>query len=205
VTDWPDLRPYTEEIARRLLGQPNESLSTRSELRFGTKGSVAVDITGPEQGEWFDHENQIGGGPWQLLTLKGGMANGAALDWLRSEIGIDNQPVGKTSRRIVTTYEYCDEQGELLFQVVRFDPKDFRQRRPDGNGGWIWSVKGVRRVPYRLPELVAATPGSDVYITEGEKDADRTAGLGSWLPATPAVPQNAGQTANLANRNGGPS
>lgn len=175
---WPDLRPYTEQIARRLLGQSNESFSTRGQLRFGTSGSVAVEIAGPKQGEWFDHENQIGGGPWQLLTLKGGMANGAGLDWLRSEIGIDTQPVGKASRRIVAIYDYRDEQGEVLFQVVRFDPKDFRQRRPDGNGGWIWSVKGVRQVPYRLPELVSAKSGTDVFITEGEKDADRTAGLG---------------------------
>jgi putative DNA primase/helicase len=178
MTDWPDLRPYTEEIARRLLGQPNESLSNRGQLRFGTYGSVAIEIAGPKQGEWFDHENQIGGGPWQLLTLRGGMANGAAIEWLRSEIGIDIQPGNKASPRIVATYDYRNEQGELLFQVVRFDPKDFRQRRSDGNGGWIWSVRGIRQIPYRLPELVAAPPGTEVFITEGEKDADRTASLG---------------------------
>ena len=40
-----------------------------------------------------------------------------------------------------------------MFQVVRFAPKDFRQRRPDGNGGWIWNLNGIERVPYRLPEL----------------------------------------------------
>ena len=25
------------------------------------------------------------------------------------------------------------------------EPKDFRQRRPDGQGGWTWQVKGVRQ------------------------------------------------------------
>jgi putative DNA primase/helicase len=62
--------------------------------------------------------------------------------------------------------------------VVRFDPKDFRQRRPDGNGGWIWTVKGVRRVPYRLPELIATPIETSVFIVEGEKDADNLAMLG---------------------------
>ena len=60
----------------------------------------------------------------------------------------------KTARRIVATYDYTDEAGELLFQVVRFDPKDFCQRRPDGHGGWIWNLKGVRRVLYRSSKLV---------------------------------------------------
>src|SRR5262249_4742861 len=57
------------------------------------------------------------------------------------------------SRREVGIYAYRDEQGKLLYQVVRFDPKDFRQRRPDGSGGYIWNLKDTRRVLYRLPEL----------------------------------------------------
>jgi hypothetical protein len=43
--------------------------------------------------------------------------------------------------RIVATYDYQDEHGNLLLQVCRMEPKDFRQRRPDGNGGWKWSTK----------------------------------------------------------------
>src|SRR5215469_16820431 len=51
-------------------------------------------------------------------------------------------------RRIVAEYDYCDERGELLFQVVRFEPKDFRQRRPDGSGGWTWKLDNTRRILY---------------------------------------------------------
>jgi hypothetical protein len=79
--------------------------------------------------------------------------------------------------RIVATYDYSDETRKLLFQVVRFEPKQFQQRQPDSNGGWIWNVKGVRRVLYRLPEILAADPSSMVFICEGEKDADRLAAL----------------------------
>ncbi|MCC7085190.1 MAG: DUF3987 domain-containing protein [Pirellulales bacterium] len=79
--------------------------------------------------------------------------------------------------RIIATYDYRDESGEVVSQVVRFEPKDFRQRKPDDKGGWSWGVKGVRIVPYRLPELLA-DPSSPVMIVEGEKDCDGLAKLG---------------------------
>lgn len=78
-----------------------------------------------------------------------------------------------SGRAIVMTYDYEDAKGQLLFQVVRYEPKDFRQRRPDGKGGWLWNLKGLRRVPYRLPKLRASDPAEPVFIVEGEKDADR--------------------------------
>jgi hypothetical protein len=91
---------------------------------------------------------------------------------------------------IVATYDYTDDKGALLYQVVRYQPKSFRQRRPDGKGGWIWSVKDCRRVPYRLPDLLKF-PDASVFVCEGEKDADRVASLdlcattvacGDWTP-----------------------
>lgn len=72
--------------------------------------------------------------------------------------------------RIVKKYDYVDEKGCLLFQVVRYEPKKFRQRRPDGKGGWIWNLKSVRRVLYNLPAILQA---DEVVVVEGEKDADR--------------------------------
>jgi len=60
-----------------------------------------------------------------------------------------------------------------LYQAVRYDNKDFSQRRPDGKDGWKWNLDGVRRVLYRLPELLRANPDDWVFIVEGEKDVDR--------------------------------
>ena len=74
-------------------------------------------------------------------------------------------------------YSYRDASGKLVFQVVKKPGKKFAQRRPDGNGVWVWNLKGVDRVLYRLPELIAR-PEATVYIVEGEKDADRLAKLG---------------------------
>src|ERR1051326_1315791 len=73
---------------------------------------------------------------------------------------------------IVTWYDYFDEHGELLFQVGRKSPKGFTQRQPDGKDGWINNVQGVRRVLYRLPELIAADKGRTVFVCEGEKDCE---------------------------------
>jgi putative DNA primase/helicase len=82
---------------------------------------------------------------------------------------------GKTVPRIVATYDYVDEQDELLYQVVRYDPKDFRQRRRDPNGNWVWNMEGTRRVPYRLPKVLDS---KFVYVVEGEKDVETLAKLG---------------------------
>lgn len=86
------------------------------------------------------------------------------------------QPTVK--RDLVAKYDYVDELGELLFQALRFEPKDFRQRRPDGNDGWIYTLGDCRRVLYRLPELLATDADKPVYVVEGEKDVDRLIGLG---------------------------
>jgi len=83
----------------------------------------------------------------------------------------------KPKARVVAKYNYTGSDGVMLYQVLKYDPKDFRQRRPDGNGGWIWNLNDVRRVPYRWPELLKYPDGS-IFVTEGEKDADRVAGLG---------------------------
>lgn len=79
--------------------------------------------------------------------------------------------------RIVATYDYRDENSVLVMQAVRYEPKDFRQRKPKEGGGWDWKVKGVRVLPYRLPELLAG-PDRKVCVVEGEKDADNLAHIG---------------------------
>lgn len=101
--------------------------------------------------------------------------------------GIEHRQTGAATgftprrSRIVTIYDYCDEAGELIFQVVREDPKGFRQRRPDPKrpDAWLWNLASTRRVLYRLTEvLAAARKGGRIYVVEGEKDADAISALG---------------------------
>jgi hypothetical protein len=106
---------------------------------------------------------------------------GCSLDQILTGAGLSRKDLAppKTStnpanaaRRICAEYDYRDEEGTLLFQAVRYDPKDFRQRRPDGNGGWIWNLNGVRKILFRLSDVLQAIADQrPVVITEGEKDA----------------------------------
>lgn len=87
--------------------------------------------------------------------------------------------------RVSRVYPYHAADGAELFQCVRLAwPKDFRQRRRAG-GGWVWNLDGVRRVPYRLPGLLAADPAEPVFVCEGEKDADALHALGLVATTNP--------------------
>lgn len=91
-----------------------------------------------------------------------------------------DHPLTLAGFRHVATYPYESEDGRVLYEVLRYEhrtkPKTFLQRRPDGRGGWL-NGSGDRRVPYRMNDRrkVAHTT---IWITEGEKDADRLASLG---------------------------
>jgi hypothetical protein len=99
-----------------------------------------------------------------------------------------------TAKIAEAEYDYRDEAGTLAFQVVRYVGKQFTQRRPDGHGGWIYNLQGVERVLYRLPELVASTSESAVYVVEGEKDVETLRHRG--LVAT-TNPQGAGKWSHV--------
>jgi DNA primase len=78
-------------------------------------------------------------------------------------------------KKIESTYRYEDKDGNHVMDVVRFKPKAFLPRRPDGK----YSLEGVTRVPYRLPQILEAIEeGRTVLLVEGEKDCDNLAKLG---------------------------
>ena len=95
------------------------------------------------------------------------------------------------NQRETCSYDYQDATGKVVFQVVRYKPKSFKQCRII-NGKRVWNMEGVERLPYHLPELLCH-PAS-VWVVEGERDVetlraiDQTAtcnpgGAGKWLPA----------------------
>jgi len=80
----------------------------------------------------------------------------------------------KADKKVVATYDYVNENGELLYQVQRTERKEFIQRRRvvrENVAKWVYDMKGVTRVLYRLPRVNAAVAaGGTIYIVEGEKD-----------------------------------
>jgi len=105
-----------------------------------------------------------------------------ALEYFANFAGMYSAKPESKPKKIVKTYDYRDETGTLLFQTVRHEPKDFRQRRPDGKDEWAWNLQGVRLVPYNLSEVLKA---KSVVIVEGEKDADNLKPLGLTATTSP--------------------
>jgi hypothetical protein len=97
------------------------------------------------------------------------------------------QSNGKTPGKLVATYPYVERDGTLLYQVLRLEPKSFRQRRPDGNGGWIWKLDDVRRVLYRWQELLQYPDGT-VFAAKVKRTP--TALLRSANAPPPSPPAN---------------
>lgn len=134
---------------------------------------------------------------------------GCTTDAIRTALGLSwaqllpdrhATPTAPITKRIVATYDYKGVNGALHYQAVRYEPKGFSQRQPDGKGGWTWNMTGVTRLPYRLNEL---TGHAAVYIAEGEKDCDalwtrglpattNIGGAGKWRDAETQALKNAG-------------
>jgi len=156
------------QAARKLWGAENAKLSSQDELRFGTHGSKSVKLRG-DQSVWYDHEEQRGGGIVDLCN-EAGITDGN---------GHDQSPW--------ITYDYRDEDGDLLYQVVKKPGHKFLQRRPvsDSSEEWIWDLKDTRRVLYRLPQLLNANPLEPVFIVEGEKDVETLVRMGLVATCNP--------------------
>ncbi|MDA7720187.1 AAA family ATPase [Alphaproteobacteria bacterium] len=173
----PDLGKHIEIVARHYWGEPNIKLSNASELRFGTQGSKSVNL---DKGCWYDHENDVGGGVVSLVRHHEGIDDGAPVAQILSDkfnILLSTDQVMNIFSKEPIVYDYIDAQGELLYQVQRFYPKSFRQRRPDRNGGWVYNLKDVPALPYLLPALLSDQQGT-IFIVEGEKCADELSALG---------------------------
>lgn len=108
---------------------------------------------------------------------------------------------GATDRkRIVETYPYPDELGNILYEVVRYEPKEFRTRVPLGKGKYVWKLNGVRKVLYRL-DYIHELYDQIIFVCEGEKDANNVVAQGlhattcqgsvnGWLPEFGRVLKN---------------
>ena len=104
-------------------------------------------------------------------------------NYVREKLGLPAWSAGTANGKgIIWTYDYTNEAGELLFQVVRFFPRAFASVNLMAR--WVGLVsEGSGRVLYRLPEVMEAVSlERTIFIAEGEKAVDALVGLG--VPAT---------------------
>lgn len=188
--------PLTTHLARlgiRLRGEGNQKTATRCAVSAHKPDHWCVSINVEKQ-IWHCNDHGDGGSIIDWLMLERNQSDVEVFKSLALEMEKRNLNPTESKKRnpqISGTYDYTDPQGNLVYQVVRYEPKEFRQRRPDDKGGWIWNMEGVSRLPYRIGETMMATT---VVITEGEKDADsirlcgmtatcNVGGAGKWLDA----------------------
>lgn len=153
-----------EQIAIDRFGTPNQWMSSRHELRFGSRGSVSVRL---DTGEWYDHENKTGG-----------------------KLTNDNEdtftPSVKPWPITVKKYVYVDADGVINREVWRQyvgPQRTFKQVTYDEKGNRVFSAKNAPVIPFRLPEML----DSDyVVLVEGEKDVLTLAEAGVVATCRPA-------------------
>ena len=155
-------------------------ITTDSELRFGTKYSKAVNLT---NATWFDFEANEGGGLIDLIQKHKSLSGRELSDYLYNEFGIGERNIDTKAAkpppqgsRIVNEYNYINEHGEVTYQVLRFEPKTFKQRHFK-DGKTVWGLKDIEPLPYNLPKILE-DKDKTIFIVEGEKDADRLVSLG---------------------------
>jgi putative DNA primase/helicase len=174
-------RDALNDVARHFFGTPNRSLSRGSEMRYGSRGSLSVDI---KKGVWRDHETGEGGGTLDLVMREMRFTTRAeAAQWCEDKGFIRSdeprpKPNGKGPAGTPTKkYHYTNLKGESPFYVQRYEnPKDFR---PFLSNGKMGLPDGEQLVVYRLPEITEAIAQErEVDIFEGEKDADAAAEIG---------------------------
>jgi len=178
------------ESGVKLIG---EGRQPKAKCPFHKDGKASMSIN-LDEGVWKCFACNIGGSVIDFIARRDGKTIGAVMNELGGNgNGSSNGHPPSEHSKIVVTYDYTDESGRLLYQVCRMDPKDFRQRHPNGKGGWEWNMKGIRRVLYGLPKILKSK-SETVWVAEGEKDClnlqklglvatTNVGGAGKWMDA----------------------
>lgn len=189
---------YGVEVSTRT---PN-GFMVRCPFHEDSNPSLSVDTA---KGLFHCHGCKVAGSVIDFVRLKENISPGEAMRKLAPEAttqrftptptaiskpreAVEGEP--KKEARIVAEYSYRDATGQELYQVVRMEPKDFRQRHKV-DGKWVWNMQGVDRVLYNLPAILTAK-NSFIWVVEGEKDAENlkkcgfistcnVGGAGKWL------------------------
>lgn len=174
-----NIAAYARTIATAYLGEPNPKFSNGKELRWGTNGSMSLDLA---SGTWYSFEDQEGGGVVDLVRRHEGAALKSIPELLEKRFGIARRDQGRLEPREwrEAIYRYVDEDGEIVAEVERRVYRDgskrFLQYRYEA-GRRVAGIKGIEMPLYRLPDLLAR-PDEPVFVVEGEKCVHALSKLG---------------------------
>ena len=156
-----------------------------------TAAELAERLDAKRRGDWYDticpaHDDDTPSSSFTdgdrgiVFKCHRGCTSGAIAEAMARKLGIrvadffHANGLRSPKRTIAATYDYTDESAQLLYQAVRFDPKEFKQRRPDGQGGWVlaWPMDfdtywwGWCR-QHLLSTVLRPVPGPAVDLAQG--------------------------------------
>lgn len=203
-----DFEDYYRHVVPKASGTADE-LRTHCPIHNGSSHSFAINL---RTGLWFCHSQcQRGGSVFDLHMLLHNVEFKAAHQAVYEILGrpappFQGAPPPKsvaqyrqylTPWRITATYEYKDENGTTLYRAVRKEKLPVGDAKPEKNftmetpreGGWnsaTGNMQGVRRILYRLPQLLQArSEGQWIWLVEGEKAVESLVKLGLTATCNP--------------------
>lgn len=198
-----ELRGMAEQIAQSFLGEPNRSLSTKHQLRWGRKGSFKLNVAGDKAGLWYDHENEIGGDIIDFLKQQRGCSTGEAIDealtclgpfapWSSSTAPKTSQPAepeeddaARINRAMRIWSEVQPVRGTLAEQYLLGRGIQVPDEALDVLGfHWHCPIGEHRRVPALVALIEDIITGEPIAIHRRELRPNATK-AGSWMALGP--------------------
>jgi hypothetical protein len=195
---------YSHQIAKRMRQLADEHGGEPRDYREQAERQLAEEDEAREHSRMANGEDKpeadYNAAEKEFASMCAQHQGGEWQDWLqyaRRTLAPDGEKwnderLTKIGYRLVATYNYTAPNGMILYQVLRYHhdgvpgEKTFQLRRPgrwfDSNKdpalvkSWVFG-QGQIKVPYRWPELIARAD-DNIYLCEGEKDADLLAGMG---------------------------
>ena len=166
------VKQVQQYFAARLRGQrigSGPGVSVRCPFHQDRTPSLSINI---EKGVWKCHAG-CGSGGILDFEMKFTTCDRETAKAHVAELLGDKQLFAFT-REPEAVYTYHDANSIEVFQKLRYPGKRFAQRRPDGKGGYEYKLGDCRKPLYHLPEVLVA---NEIFICEGEKDADNVRAL----------------------------
>ncbi len=169
--------------------QPIDNVLAR--VNHSQAGKNQWDATCPCRNDDDNPSLRISVGNQNQVLMKCQRGGGCDINEICASIGLeigdlfpkDTEKPKKSKLDLVETYKYFYADNTLALEVLRFvdekGKKTFRQRKPDGAGGYDWSTSDIEKPLYRLPQVMQAVKdGRPIYVVEGEKDVHSLETLG---------------------------
>lgn len=197
----------SEKVALDLLGEPNKRLSNRSTLRFGSKGSLAVKISGEKCGTWYDFEAAKGGDLFDLVQDVKNCDFKDAANYLRSVLGISSLKNLNSNIAYLHTLhdkyvgyhkEAAQEKAEEAAKLKKVENLYARSKVISRNSvaaRYLTNTRGIELEYYRRNTTLEEKPGDVAISSNGFSDDIRTCSiyeesLGKRLQAIVAFARN---------------